>query len=84
MSRKIYFPLWMHLTRRKMKNLFYLVEKQKSYQKLISNGNEILKLSPRHYPIKCQCCSHIETSQLICCANQLTGFYMRETLAFMS
>ena len=22
----------------------------------------------------------IETSQLICCANQLTGFYMRETL----
>ena len=24
---------------------------------------------------------HIETSQLICCANQLTGFYMRATLA---
>ena len=24
----------------------------------------------------------IETSQLICCANQLTGFYMRVTLAF--
>ena len=32
-------------------------------------------------PIKCQCCPHIETSQLIYCANQLTGFYMRATLA---
>ena len=29
--------------------------------------------------IKCQCCPHKETSQLICCANQLTGFYMRAT-----
>ena len=28
------------------------------------------------------CVAHIiETSQLICCANQLTGFYMRATLA---
>ena len=25
---------------------------------------------------------HIETSQLICSANQLTGFYIRETLTF--
>ena len=33
-------------------------------------------------PIKCQCCLLIETSQLICYANQLTGFYMRTTLAF--
>ena len=32
-------------------------------------------------PIKCQCCPHIETSQLICTANQLTGFCMRATLA---
>ena len=32
-------------------------------------------------PIKCQCCPHIETSQLICTANQLAGFYMRITLA---
>ena len=24
---------------------------------------------------------HIETSHLICCANQLTGFYMMDTLA---
>ena len=33
-------------------------------------------------PIKCQCCPHIETSQLICSANQLTTFYMRATLTF--
>ena len=34
---------------------------------------------------KCQCCPHIETSQLICCVNQLnqlTVFSMRTTLAF--
>ena len=30
---------------------------------------------------KCQCCPHIETNQLICCPSQLTGFYIRETLA---
>ena len=29
-----------------------------------------------------QCCPHIETSQLICLANQLTDCYMRATLAF--
>ena len=33
-------------------------------------------------PIKCQCSPDIETSQLICTANQLTGFYMGATLAF--
>ena len=27
-----------------------------------------------------QCSSHIETNQLVCSANQLTGFYMRGTL----
>ena len=32
--------------------------------------------------IKRQCCPHIETSQLICIGNQLTGFYIRTTLAF--
>ena len=32
-------------------------------------------------PIKCQCCPHIETRQLICTANQLTGFYMWVTQA---
>ena len=32
------------------------------------------------YPIKSQCCPHIEKSQLICRANKLTGFYMRTTV----
>ena len=32
--------------------------------------------------IKSQSCHHIESSQLICRANQLTGFYMMVTLAF--
>ena len=31
--------------------------------------------------MKCQYYPHIETSQLICKANQLTDFYMRTTLA---
>ena len=31
--------------------------------------------------IKYQCCPHIEKSQLICTAIQLTGFYMRAKLA---
>ena len=33
-----------------------------------------------HLLSQCHCCPHIETSQLICTANQLTGFYMRATL----
>ena len=33
-------------------------------------------------PIKCQCCTHVETSQLIFTANQLTGFYVRATMVF--
>ena len=32
-------------------------------------------------PIKCQCCPHIEGSQLIWTANQLIGFYMKAILA---
>ena len=35
-------------------------------------------------PIKCQYCPHIETSQLICKANQLTGFYMRQHWQLMA
>ena len=31
-------------------------------------------------PFNGQCLSHIETSQLICYANQFTGFYIRRTL----
>ena len=33
------------------------------------------------FSIKCQCCPHIEISQLTCTASQLTDFYMRATLA---
>ena len=36
----------------------------------------------RDQPIKCRFCLHIETSQLICTANPLTGFCMRSTEAF--
>ena len=32
--------------------------------------------------MKRQSCHHIETSQLICSANQLTGFYLMAFLAF--
>ena len=32
--------------------------------------------------VKRQSCHHTETSQLICRANKLTGFYMTATLAF--
>ena len=32
-------------------------------------------------PIKCHCCPYIETNQLICSANRLTGIYIRATLA---
>ena len=35
-----------------------------------------------HLPIQCQCYPQIQTSHLICCANQLIGFCMRTTLAF--
>ena len=47
-----------------------------------SNSNQLVKScdSDIYYPIKCQCCPHIGTSQLICCANQLAGFNMRATL----
>ena len=37
---------------------------------------------PLDYLIKRQSCHHTETSQLICSANQFTGFYMMATLAF--
>ena len=50
------------------------------------NANEITRqgwLMFVNEPIKCQCCSHTETSPLICCA-QFTGFYMMATLAFNS
>ena len=37
---------------------------------------------PIHYLIKRQSCHHIETSQLICRANHLTGFYMMANFSF--
>ena len=33
-----------------------------------------------HYHIFNQCSAHIETNQLICISNQLTGFYVSRTL----
>ena len=36
---------------------------------------------PRLKPITFQCCTDMETSQLICTASQLTGFYVGATLA---
>ena len=38
--------------------------------------------NPRTFGVVCQCCLNIETSQLTCRSNHLTGFYMRATLAF--
>ena len=35
-----------------------------------------------HLPIQCQCYPQMQTSHLICCANQLIGFCTRTTLAF--
>ena len=35
----------------------------------------------RSWHFKSQCYPHVETSQLICTVNQLTGFYVRATLA---
>ena len=42
----------------------------------------ILNCAKEPQLIKRQSCHHIETSQLSCKANQLTGFYMMATLAF--
>ena len=33
-------------------------------------------------PLNASVCPHIETSQLVCTTNQLTGCYMKATLAF--
>ena len=51
------------------------------------NWNRVELWTLQYFLTNCcpqKCCPHIETSQLICCANQanqLTGFYMRATLA---
>ena len=43
---------------------------------------EQANVKEQNWPIKCQCCPHTESSQLICYAKQLTVFYARTTLAF--
>ena len=48
----------------------------------VAYGVLVLDSLLKYQPIKCQCCLHIETSQLICTSNQLTGFYIRLSLAF--
>ena len=47
---------------------------------MIKHTLKILQQNGQH--IKCQCCPHVETSQLICCGNQMTAFYMWATLVF--
>ena len=42
----------------------------------ISNAPKVCQL------IKRQICHHLETSQLICRTNQLTGFYRMATVGF--
>ena len=54
---------------------FYTPEK-------IRKTKVIGKLEQMGQHIKPQSCHHTETSQLICSANQLTGFYMMATSAF--
>ena len=54
-----------------------MLEKNKANK--IEKKQEIRKLQC-HKPFNDQCSYHIETSQLICRANQLTGFYMMGTL----
>ena len=50
-----------------------------------ANSSNLINVYSPYSPIslvKRQSCHHIETTQLICSANQLTGFYMMVTLAF--
>ena len=62
-----------------IRNFFYLLVIYKMY-KISVWCFSILHIYTTE-PINCQCCPHIETSQLICSANQLAGFCMRTTLA---
>ena len=52
----------------------------------LSSFWKVLQISPKltnaYCLIKCKCCPHTETSQLIYSVNQLTGFYLKVTLAF--
>ena len=42
----------------------------------VAYGVLVLDSLPKYQPIKYQCCPQIETSQLICTSNPLTGFYI--------
>ena len=56
-------------------------ETAKSHKLLLQNSLSWILAGPGFLhlslPIKCQCCPDIETSQLICTANQLTDFHMK-------
>ena len=49
------------------------------HQQQVSKGEQLQCITGLQ-PFNDQCPSHLETSQLICRANQLTSFYMRGTL----
>ena len=62
-------------------SLFF--SKWKKSLKVINKHHILIdkQLQCTYFPIPYdQCSSHKETSQLICCGNQLTGFYMRGIL----
>ena len=62
---------------------FQNVSKQVILKKQLNMNNRIEKELPEQYIKKIlrQSCHHIETSQPICVANLLIGFYMITTLA---
>ena len=64
---------WIYIVFSFFADFFNKLRKQIFHTKNIWNFDELTK---------CQSCHHIETSQLIYSANQLTGFYMMATLAF--
>ena len=84
-SYQLYMAHCSHLLRTDPSENCYQVLFPKSWNICISPNlfYETIKLVPQGiyiWPIKCQCCPPIESSQLICTANHLTGFYRRATL----
>ena len=64
------------------RNLELIMLKVNKNEKLSGLKFETLsKFSVSPGVVKHQSCDHIKTSQLICSANQLTGFYMMTILA---
>ena len=62
--------------------MLQFLKKLKLYRKLVPETVRNIHIIIYISPLNASVCCHIETSQLICCANQLTGFYMRATLTF--